>query len=98
MRIQPSDIVTLADFKRKSTEFIEKLEASGCPQVLTVEGAPKAVVMGIDAFERMAELAERAETVVKIRRGLGDVKAGRTTLAAEVFEELRRKFNIQRNA
>ena len=96
--IQPSDIFTLTDFKRKSTELIEKLEASGRPQVLTVEGSPKVVVMGVAAFERMAELAERAETVAKIRQGLEDVKAGRTTPAAEVFEELRRKFNIPRSA
>ena len=96
--IQPSDIFTLTDFKRKSTELIEKLESTGRPQVLTVEGAPKVVVMGIEAFERMAELAERADAVAKIRQGLEDVKAGRTTPAAEVFEELRRKFNIPRSA
>ena len=40
----------------------------------------------------------RAETIAKIRQGLEDVKAGRTTPAAEVFEELRRKFNIPSNA
>ena len=92
--IQPSDIFTLTDFKRKSTELIERLEASGRPQVLTVEGAPKVVVMGVDAFERMAELAERSDTMAKIRQGLDDVKAGRTTPASEVFEELRRSFDI----
>lgn len=95
--IQPSDIFTLTDFKRKSTELIERLEASGRPQVLTVEGSPKVVVMAVDAYERMAEIADRAETVEKIRRGLEDVKAGRTTPAAEVFEELRRKLNIPRS-
>jgi prevent-host-death family protein len=96
--IQPSDIFTLTDFKRKSTELIEKLEASGRPQVLTVEGSPKVVVMGVAAFERMAELAERSETLAKLEQGLEDVKAGRTTPAAEVFEALRRKFDIPRRA
>lgn len=94
--IQPSDIFTLTDFKRKSTELIDKLEATGRPQVLTVEGAPKVVVMGVEAFERMAELAERADAVAKLRQGMEDVKAGRTTPAAEVFEELRRKFKTPR--
>jgi prevent-host-death family protein len=96
--IQPSDIFTLTDFKRKSTELIEKLEASGRPQVLTVDGSPKVVVMAVEAYERMAEHADRAATVEKVRRGLEDVKAGRTTPAAEVFEELRRKFKIPRSA
>jgi prevent-host-death family protein len=94
--IHPTDILTLTDFKRNSTALIGKLESSGRPQVLTVEGLPKVVVMGVEAFERMAAMAERAETVEKIRQGLEDVKAGRTTPAAEVFEELRRKFKIPR--
>jgi prevent-host-death family protein len=95
--IHPTDIFTLTDFKRNSTELIGKLQSSGRPQVLTVEGLPKVVVMGVEAFERMAAMAERAETVELIRRGLADVKAARTTPATEVFEELRRKFDVPRN-
>jgi prevent-host-death family protein len=96
--IQPSDIFTLTDFKRKSSELIEKLETSGRPQVLTVEGAPKVVVMGVAAFERLAELAERADSIAKIRQGLEDVQAGRSTPLSEVFGELRRKTEGPRDA
>ena len=39
---------------------------------------------------------ERKDALEKIRQGLEDVKAGRTTPAAQVFEELRRKYNIPR--
>jgi hypothetical protein len=46
---------------------------------------------------RKAELAERADAVEKIRRGLADVKTGRTKPAAKVFAELRRKFKIPRS-
>ncbi len=91
--IQPSDIHTLTDFKRRSTEMIVELESTGRPQVLTVDGSPRVVVLGVEAFERMALLAERAETIAAVRRGLEDVKAGRTTPAAEAFEELRRVLN-----
>lgn len=96
--IQPSDIFTLTDFKRMSSELIDKLETSGRPQVLTVEGAPKVVVMGVAEFERLAELAERADSIAKIRQGLEDVKAGRSTALSEVFEELRRKTEGPRDA
>jgi prevent-host-death family protein len=92
--IQPSDIHTLTDFKRRSTEMISELEASGRPQVLTVDGSPKVVVLGVAAFERMAALAERAETTEAVRRGLEDVKAGRTTPAAQIFEEVRRTLDL----
>ncbi len=92
--IQPSDIHTLADFKPRSTEMISELEASGRPQVLTVDGSPKVVVLGVEAFERMARLADRAETIEAVRRGLGDVKAGRTMPVAQIFEEVRRTLNL----
>jgi prevent-host-death family protein len=94
--IQPNDIYTLTDFKRKSTELIEKLEASGRPQVLTVEGLPKVVVMGVESFERMANLAERSDSMAKIRRGVADAKSGRITSARKVFKALRRKSGSSR--
>ena len=40
---------------------------------------------------------DRRDAVEKIRCGLEDVRAGRTTPAAQVFEELRREFGIPRN-
>jgi prevent-host-death family protein len=92
--IQPSDIHTLTDFKRRSTEMISELETTGRPQVLTVDGSPKVVVLGVDAFERMAQLAERAETIESVRRGLEDVRAGRSSPAAQVFEEVRRALKL----
>ena len=67
--IQPSDIHTLTDFKRNSGDHIEQLEDTGRPQVLTVEGRPKVVVMGIESFERLAELAARGEDLDTIRKG-----------------------------
>lgn len=42
------------------------------------------------------QLLDRVETVGALRRGLADVKAGRTKPAREVFERLRRKHGISR--
>jgi prevent-host-death family protein len=91
--IHPSDIHTLTEFKRKSTELIERLE-SGRPQVLTVEGRPKAIIMAVKAFERMAELADRAEAIEGIRRGLEDVDAGRTMPLEEFEAALRKRLGL----
>ena len=92
--IHPSDIHTLTEFKRRSTELIGRLEESGRPQVLTVEGRPKAVLLTIASFERMAALAERAEAIEGIRRGLLDVDAGRTLPLDEFETSLRRHLGI----
>lgn len=92
--VQPSDIHTVTDFKRNSTELIEVLERSGRPQVLTVEGRPKVVLLAVEAFERMAALAERAETIEGIRRGLADVEAGRTLPLAEFEAAVRSRLGL----
>jgi prevent-host-death family protein len=94
--IDPSEFITLADFKQKATDMIERLEISGRSQVLTVNGAPKLVVMAVDAFERMAGFADRPESVASIRLGLEDVSTGRTMPAAKVFEALRRNSDNPR--
>lgn len=93
--ILPSDIHTLTEFKRNSTELIGRLEKTGRPQVLTVDGCPKAVLVPVATFERMAELTARAETIEGIRRGLEDAKAGRTLPLDELESALRRRLGLR---
>lgn len=94
--IQPSDIHTLTEFKRNSTDHIERLEDSGRPQVLTVDGRPKVVIMGVKAFEQLAELADRAAALDGIRKGLDDVDAGRHMSLEEFARTLRAKLPARR--
>jgi predicted transcriptional regulator len=42
------------------------------------------------------ELLDRVEIIEGIRRGLADVKAGRTKPVREVFKRLRRKHAVPR--
>lgn len=95
--IQPSDIHTLTEFKRNSTTHIEQLESTGRPQVLTVEGRPKVVVLGVDAYERLAELADRSEAIEGLRRGLADLEAGRDMSLDQFTAAMRERFPILRN-
>ena len=94
--IQPSDIYSLTEFKRDSKALLERLEASGRPQVLTVDGRAKAVVMGIEAYERITALVDQAETLEGIRKGLADMKAGRTLSLAQAEAKLRKHLGLPR--
>lgn len=95
--IQPSDIHTLTDFKRNSTTHIEQLESTGRPQVLTVEGRPKVVVLGVEAYERLAELGDRTDAIEGIRRGLADLAAGRDMSLDEFADAMRARFPALKN-
>jgi prevent-host-death family protein len=89
--VKPSDIHTLTQFKRNSSELILRLEESGRPQVLTVDGRAKVVMLGVEAFERLTELAERAGAIAGIKSGLRDVQAGRTMPLGTFERDLRKR-------
>jgi prevent-host-death family protein len=88
-----NDIRSLSDFKRHTSELLERLKKSGNPLVLTINGKAEVVIQDAEAYQ---ELLERVETIKGIPRGLADVKAGRTKPAREVFNRLRRKHGIPR--
>jgi prevent-host-death family protein len=88
-----NDIRSLSDFKRNTSELLDRLKKSGNPLVLTINGKAEIVVQDAEAYQ---ELLERLETLEGIQRGLVDVKAGRTKPAREVFNRLRRKHGIPR--
>ncbi len=95
--IQLQDIYSLTDFQRNEKEHVERLKATARPEVLTVNGKAEVVVQDAESYQRLLDLVDRAEAIEGIRKGLEDVKHGRTQPADQAFEEIRRKYNIPRD-
>jgi prevent-host-death family protein len=91
-----SDIQSLTTFRRSSADFMKQLKKTKRPVVLTVNGKAAAVVQDAEAYQRLLDIAARANTEEGIRQGLEDVAHSRTRPAREVFNEIRRKRAIQR--
>ncbi len=47
-----------------------------------------------EAYQRLLDIAARADSEEGIRQGLDDVAHGRTQPAKEVFDDIRRKHGI----
>jgi prevent-host-death family protein len=90
------DIQSLTNFRRKSAQFLKQLKKSKRPVVLTVNGKAEAVVQDAEAYQRLLDIAARADVYEAIRQGLDDIARGRTRPAREVFNELRRLYGIPR--
>ena len=90
------DIQSLTTFRRKSGEFLKHLKKTKRPVVLTVNGKAEAVVQDAEAYQRLLDLAARADVYEAIRQGLDDVAHGRTPPSREVFYELRKRYGILR--
>lgn len=88
------DIQSLSNFKRNTPDFLRQLKETGQPVVLTINGKAELVVQDAASYQKLLDLAEEARVLDGIRRGLEDVKAGRTQPIAEAFADIRRELKL----
>lgn len=65
-----SDIHTVTEFSRKPAEHLKRLRTSKQPEMLTHNGKPAVVIQDAASYEKMAELADYAESILNIRQAL----------------------------
>lgn len=73
------DIHSLSDFKRKTSEFLNQMRASGHPVVLTINGRAELVVQDAVSYQALLDRMYALEALEGINRGLSDIKAGKVT-------------------
>lgn len=92
--IHLSDIHSLTDFQRNAKAHLKHMKESGRPLVLTVNGKAALVVQDAESYQKLLDLVERAEAIAGIKRGLEDVKHGRTRPLKDALADLRRKREL----
>ncbi|MBV9888848.1 MAG: type II toxin-antitoxin system Phd/YefM family antitoxin [Acidobacteria bacterium] len=90
------DIQAMTTFRRNPARFMKHLKKTKRPLVLTVNGKAEAVVQDAEAYQRLLDIAARADAAEGIRQGHGDVKKGRVRPARDVLESFRRSREIPR--
>lgn len=80
---QSSDIHTVTEFSRKPAEHIKRLAQSKRPEILTVNGKAAVVVQDAETYEKMAALAEYAESIQNIRQAMAEQGRPLNTFTAE---------------
>lgn len=91
-----TDIQSLTAFRRSSSEMMKQLKKSRRPLVLTVNGKAAAVVQDAEAYQRLLDIAARADGEEGIRQGLEDAKKGRTRPARTFFREFEAGHGLSR--
>ena len=90
------DIQSLTTFRRQSGDFMKQLKKSKRPLVLTVNGRAAAVVQDAEAYQRLLDIAARADASEGIRQGLEDARRGKLRPAREFFAEFEAAHGISR--
>lgn len=70
------DTYSLTDFKQNAKEHLDRLRATGRPEVLTVNGKAEAVVMAPETYDRLLDLS-LDDVKAKIAVGLAQARAGK---------------------
>lgn len=87
-----SDIYTVTDFSRKPAEHIKRLNESKRPEILTVNGKAAVVIQDAESYEKMATLADYADSILNIRQAL--TEKGRSL--TDFTKEFEAKYGIKR--
>ena len=91
-----NDIQSLTTFRRRSGDFMKQLKKNKRPVVLTVKGRAAAVVQDAKAYQRLLDIAARADVEEGIRQGLEDAKKGKVRPAREFFDDFEAEHGILR--
>lgn len=96
MQTTERDAYPLSELPQNAETVLAQVEGAQTPVYLTVEGEPKAVLLSIDEFERLQDLAALASEDEALRQAEEDVRMGRVCPAAEVLEEIRQQLGLPR--
>jgi prevent-host-death family protein len=88
------DIQSLTTFRRRSGDFMKQLKKSKRPVVLTVKGKAAAIVQDAGAYQRLLDIAAKADTLEGIRQGLEQANRGEGRDIEEFFAEFERTHGI----
>lgn len=88
------DIQSLTTFRRRSGVFMKQLHKSKRPVILTVKGKAAAIVQDAESYQRLLDIAARADPREGIRQGLEDARAGKGRDAEDFFAEFEAAHGI----
>ena len=91
--INTGNIRSLTDFRKNAKEHLARLAATDEPEVLTVNGEAKGVVLSPASYDRLVADAEYARNLKAVRQGLEAVKNGETIPAEDVSAYVRSDLN-----
>ncbi len=86
---QLEDIHPLTDFQRNAKSHLNRVNKTGRPEVLTVNGRAEAVLVGRKAYEKIQDAMEELAAIKSIQTSLSQMVGGKTIPAKTVHHRLR---------
>ena len=95
--INVQDIHSLTAFLRDHKAHLDRLEKTGRPEVLTVNGKAKVVVQGAQAYQELLDRVEALDAEETLRERLASLDAGEPGIPVEeVLSNIRKQLGIEK--
>ena len=85
---------SLTEFQRNARGFIDDLNETKEPVLITVNGKVEAVLVDPATFQEMEASKERERLIEAVREGIRAVDEGRIRSAEDVYSSLRAKHGL----
>ena len=95
--IKTENIYSLTEFRKNAKDHLDRLAETKEPEVLTVNGEARGVVLSPESYDELVADAEYARNLKAIRRGMDAVRNGETIPAKDVFAEVRDALGLDHN-
>jgi PHD/YefM family antitoxin component YafN of YafNO toxin-antitoxin module len=93
--IQLNNIHPVTDFTRKTKQYIQRLKKTGKAEVLTVNGQAEIVVQSADAYQKLLDQAQLAQSLPFLRKSLAEAKRGEGRPARKVLKEIAATVGVE---
>lgn len=85
---------SLTDFQRNAKSFIETINETKTPMLLTVNGKIQAVLVDPATYQEMEDTMEQEHLLAAIEEGEQAIREGRTRPAEVVMAEMKEKYGF----
>jgi len=85
---------SLTDFQRNARSYIDGLNQTHVPLLLTVNGQVQAVMLDPETFQAFEKFLEQERFVAFLEEGLRDIDEGRTHSLDSVKAEFKARYGV----
>lgn len=89
------DIYPVSDFNRKPAEHIKRLQETGRPEVLTVNGKAAVVLLDPATYDTLTRQAELSQTLERINLAKSQFEQGEGIAVSDAFAKIRESVNTR---
>jgi len=88
------NVNAISEGEYNSSALIKRLQETGDPLGLTVDGTVQAVVLNAKAYQQLVELAEKSLALKSIQKSLEEVEQGKTQEIEQALESIEKKYEL----